>query len=592
MIAHYQKCIVDLSKKIALLQKKEDMLSLARIVSFVIFLIVTYKSFETGNIVWILSSLTTLVLFIFILKIHFKNADSLKELSTRRDIYQNEINVLCYQTNKYYDGISFINSDHDFTSDMDIFGQKSLFEYTNRCATGIGNTTLAGMFSNHTQFTDSLQRQEAVKELSIKHEWVTKLRISLFDRKYNSSNSSVLSEIKPLQNLKVKPEYGLYLYFPVLIVTLASIIFAGVGMALFILPLILALIINHHYRQFITDTKTQLEGREKILYEYGKVLSHFENQKWDSSLLNDMLFQLKKDNVSATMAISRLSSLSEKLDYSLNFLMAIILNFFFMWDLLISLKINNWFNKFTDKTRDWFEVIGQLEALMSLSVLQINHPQWVFPEFSDDGFNIKATDIGHPLIAENQRICNDYFTTGHNQLSIVTGSNMAGKSTFLRTIGINIILARAGAPVCAQHLTISDFKIMTYLNITDSLNESTSTFYREIKRLKKILDTSREDNNTLLLLDELLRGTNSADKAKGNMAITRELIRHQIPSIIATHNLELADMENHYPENIKNYFFDITITDLGKMMFDYKLKPGVCNTFNATLLLKEIGIEI
>ncbi|MNV54819.1 DNA mismatch repair protein MutS [compost metagenome] len=236
------------------------------------------------------------------------------------------------------------------------------------------------------------------------------------------------------------------------------------------------------------------------------------------------------------------------------------------------------------------ERISRFEELISFATLTYNQPEWSTPVI-EDAFHLKALELGHPLIPQGTRVLNDFSLNPQPTADIVTGSNMAGKSTFLRTVGINMVLAFAGAPVCAKEMSLSIFKVLSYMRIKDSLNDQTSTFKAELNRLKMILDAIRISSNSLVLIDEMLRGTNSRDKYLGSKVFIEKLIDQQTPVLFATHDLQLSEMIDDYPEQVRNYHFDIQISE-GEMNFDYKLKHGPCTTFNAALLLKEIGLTL
>ncbi|WP_394331798.1 MutS-related protein [Mucilaginibacter mallensis] len=229
---------------------------------------------------------------------------------------------------------------------------------------------------------------------------------------------------------------------------------------------------------------------------------------------------------------------------------------------------------------------------MSLTSLHINYPEWAFPQIADgDGYTLTATELAHPLIYPNNRVDNDYELENAFHIDIITGSNMAGKSTFLRTIGINTVLALAGAPVCASRMGVSVITIISYMRIKDSLNESTSTFKAELDRLQMLLAAVETEPKIFFLIDEMLRGTNSVDKYLGSKAVIEQLIRKNAVGMVATHDLQIAHLEQKYPSYVRNYYFDIQVKD-GEMLFDYKIKHGECKTFNASLLLKQIGIDV
>jgi DNA mismatch repair ATPase MutS len=215
----------------------------------------------------------------------------------------------------------------------------------------------------------------------------------------------------------------------------------------------------------------------------------------------------------------------------------------------------------------------------------------VFPTIGENEKGFYAQELGHPLISNEKLILNTVKMTGMKRLLIVTGSNMSGKSTLLRSIGVNMVLAFAGAPVCAKSFVAKNFRLITYMPISDSLHENISTFQAELIRIKQILETTRQYDDVFVLLDELLRGTNTKDRELGCKAIVTQLIHDRVPAIIATHDLNLTNIEHRYPEKVENFHFDIQIKG-NNMYFDYKLKEGICNNFNASLMLKEIGLDL
>ncbi|MBK6380704.1 MAG: hypothetical protein IPF72_13805 [Chitinophagaceae bacterium] len=199
--------------------------------------------------------------------------------------------------------------------------------------------------------------------------------------------------------------------------------------------------------------------------------------------------------------------------------------------------------------------------------------------------------IGHPLIQADTCVNNPLKIDHNGQLMLVTGSNMAGKSTYLRSIGVNTVLAMAGAPVCARYFCLSPVQVISSMRIADNLEENTSTFYAELKKLKTIIEKVNSNEKVFILLDEILRGTNSLDRHTGSAALIKQLIKHHAACIIATHDVELAKMKNEYPENILNYHFDVQVSN-EELYFDYQLKEGVCTSLNASILMKKIGIEL
>lgn len=592
MLSYYKERIKKINILIAQLQRKDNIFNTFRLVSFILFLIAISISFGNGKVIGFVISGILLFVFARIVLMHSNNQAKLEKILTRKKILKNEIACLELKSNVYFDGNHFKNADHDYSFDMDLFGNKSIFQYINRCATGVGNKELAEWLSKEYPSEEIWKRQEAAKELAKNKEWCEDLRVELFKNRIEDFKKEHLPEINKTLSAPKSLKLWINLSYGLMLLAILSIVAFSVNATVLLIPLFLNSLLNFRFGKFTKTIRAQLEGRENTLRDYNKVLTAYEQKEVQSDYLQNLRKELSQDNMSATQTIARLQNLSQKLDYSLGMLTGLVLNIFLLWDIVLCRKVSIWFENYAEKTAKWFQVVGRLEALISLSNIQNNHPGWNYPEFQKEGFHLEGKNLGHPLIPESERVCNDFSLKKDSWINIITGSNMAGKSTFLRTVGVNIILAKAGAVVCAEKLVLSHFRIMTYLTITDSIAENTSTFYREILRLRKILDTARKDNNILLLLDEMLRGTNSADKSRGSMAIIRELIHLKVPAIVATHNLELAEMQKDFPNHITNYFFDITIENDSTMRFDYKLKPGICKTFNASLLLKKIGIDV
>lgn len=236
--------------------------------------------------------------------------------------------------------------------------------------------------------------------------------------------------------------------------------------------------------------------------------------------------------------------------------------------------------------------MAEFEAIISIASLRINYAGWAVPEIAEGkGYTLKAVQIAHPLIDAGSRVANNYDLANTLKIDIITGSNMAGKSTFLRTIGINTVLALCGAPVCAREMQVSIIHTLSYMRIKDSLNESTSTFKAELDRLQMLLRAVQGDEKVFFLIDEMLRGTNSVDKYLGSKAVIEQLISNKGVGMVATHDLQIAQLEKQYPDYIRNFYFDIEVVN-GEMLFDYKIKDGECKTFNASMLLKQIGIDV
>jgi DNA mismatch repair ATPase MutS len=292
---------------------------------------------------------------------------------------------------------------------------------------------------------------------------------------------------------------------------------------------------------------------------------------------------------SASKAIHQLATILKYMDSNLNLLVSVILNGMFMFNLHLLLKVEKWKKDNSEKVPDWFETIATFDALTSLANFAYNQSNFTFPKKLDDDFSFKAENLGHPLIQQEKRVVNNLDINGWNQFAIITGANMSGKSTFLRTIGVNYILAMTGAPVCASNLEFYPVQIHSSIRTNDSLARNESYFYAELKRLKQIIDELESGKRKFILLDEILKGTNSKDKQAGSFALIEQLLRYKSVGMFATHDLALGDLANQYPDHVNNLCFEIHISG-DEMKIDYILHKGVCKNLNATYLMKNMGI--
>jgi hypothetical protein len=509
-------------------------------------------------------------------------------------VNENEINNILSYANIYDNGAQFSNEKHFYSSDLDIFGNASLYQFINRAATVPGNAKLGAWLNAPATKETVLQRQDAVKELTTKTDWKLNIQANLFfARNEDEKQLKRLSAYLAIP-LSFKGEKWLSFYSKlapyILAAAIAGAFFNNIVKDIAILIGVFNLSLVFLRAEYIKQTGSIADKIGETLARYAIVFKDIEDAQWQSAYNNSLAQQLVVPQTSAR--IKELSALINKLNAHLNVIVGFILNVFFIWDIRQVIAIEQWKRANQQNLEAAFDVIGEFEALISLSSLALNYPDWCFPQIADgDGYTISAKNLTHPLISSQNRIVNDYELTDAFKIDIITGSNMAGKSTFLRTIGINTVLALCGAPVCADNMSVSVITMVTYMRIKDSLNESTSTFKAELDRLQMLLAAVVNEPKVFFLIDEMLRGTNSVDKYLGSKAVIEQLIGKKGVGMVATHDLQIAHLEQKYPDYIRNFYFDIQVID-GEMVFDYKIKDGECKTFNASLLLKRIGIDV
>ena len=510
-------------------------------------------------------------------------------------INENEITLRDTRQNIYDEGADFENGEHPYSSDLDIFGAFSLFALLNRCATGLGLRKLASWLLQADDKKTIEDRQDAVAEIAKDLDWSQALQTCLL------VHSRQKLEVKTFL-LRYFEEVGLRfgnafmrLYVPVAPFLILGLLLLSIFVLRLWIPLLLLGFAHLLWTLAAAGNVSQFSNRidrvGQVLAAYADGFALLEEKDFVTVENQRLQQQLCTGDKHLSVAFKNLSKLINNLDARNNMLVGALLNMIFLWDFKFVMKILRWKASYGKDIVHAFDVLAEFEALNALAVWKRNHPNWARPVFfADTADSIRAEEISHPLIAVSQAVNNTYTDKGY-QIALITGSNMAGKSTFLRTLGINAVLAYAGAVVCARHFQLPIFHLISYMRIKDSLNESISTFKAELDRMKFILDTVEQDGDCFFLIDEMLRGTNSVDKYLGSRAIIRKLINLKGKGMVATHDLQLASLEEEYHGKIRNYHFDIRVQN-GVMLFDYKLKEGRCTIFNASLLLEGIGIKV
>jgi DNA mismatch repair ATPase MutS len=320
------------------------------------------------------------------------------------------------------------------------------------------------------------------------------------------------------------------------------------------------------------------------------VLVRLERERFQSPMLAALEADLRTEGVPPSARIARLNKLMDCLD-SRDHAVVRVAEIFILWTPHIALKLEDWRRTSGGAVRRWLNAAGEMEALCSFASHAFEHPADQFPEFVAEGPFIEARAIAHPLLPEDKAVRNDVTIGGKVRLMVVSGSNMSGKSTLLRTLGVNAVLAQAGAPVRAAQLRLSNLQVGASIRVSDSLQGGVSRFYAEILRLRQILDLTGGDRPVLFLIDEFLHGTNSHDRRIGAEALVRGLVDRGAVGLITTHDLALADIADVLGERAANVHFEDRVED-GGIHFDYIMRPGVVRKSNAIELMRSVGLEI
>ena len=501
-------------------------------------------------------------------------------------INQTEIDVLGGSLHHLDTGEEYKNREHAYSQDIDLFGKGSFFQYSNRTVTTMGKDHFAGeLASNHIDQITA--KQEMVRELSPMADWRQEFMANALIIKTDTPEQAILKWLKNFQpTLPSRLQWLPFTWSLMSLTLLLLTIFNYTPLQLFIYWFISGLVVSGIFFSRISKLSLFISKAQDTFRQYQKLLEAIEDQPFTSELLQKRKNEFLKGSGYPSAKLKRLARMIDALDQRNNLLIAILINPLGLADLYNGLRIQNWILQYREEIPEWFELIAFFDAAITKANFLYNHPEYCFPQIRKKGGVISTSGLGHPLIPEEKLIRNN-ITTDAEEFMVITGANMAGKSTFLRTTALFIVMANCGLPVCAVSASYRPIKLITSMRTTDSLNEEASYFYAELKRLKFIVDALK-DQEYFIILDEILKGTNSTDKAIGSRKFVERLASTGSSGIIATHDLSLCEVASEI-KSVKNYFFDAYIEN-DELRFDYLLREGVCTNMNASFLLTHMGI--
>ncbi len=528
----------------------------------------------------------------------FRDADKTADIKNRERLIlvnRHEIAILTGNMNTpgFDNGHLFDDPAHPFASDLDLFGVSSLFLYLNRCHAEQSKKLLADSLKNPLPSYRIKEKQDAAKELSGKQSACQQFQSLAMANPLTYQTENRLKFWIGQPEGIFKNRYWIWIkhFYPLISLSvLALFILDYLSTGYFLFCFIAFIGIAFSISRKINPVYEMLSRIQPEMDLLHTQLNLMEIENYDSQFLQSLQQRLNPaGSEPASASIRGFHIILKKFEYRMNWVVFIFLNAFLLWDLRQVLDLNDWKNKNQSRLGDWIAVIAEMELAISLASLVHNEPAWCMPVVDEAYFHFQGTEIGHPLIPALSRVTNDFSMNGAGKMAIITGSNMAGKSTFLRSLGVNFILAGLGAPVCAHHMSLCDVKMISSMRVADNLAENTSTFYAELKKLQYIIEAVNRNEQVFILLDEVLRGTNSTDRHMGTRALVRQLIKKNAVTLIATHDTDLARSESSNPV-VSNYHFEGKILN-DQLFFDYRIKKGVCDSFNATTLMKKIGIH-
>jgi hypothetical protein len=633
---YYRENAAAYTAAIQKLQQKINLMSLLRLLIFVSLVWCMYDLLQDYSPLLLVLIVAQAGLFIFFINVHYGWKDKRRLLERLRFVSENELRILAGESNSFPDGSGFLDADN-YLEDLDIFGRHSLFHLLNRTTTIRGAGVLADRLREPLlEPTRILEQQDAIRTLAPQtacRQLLTATGLLLQDASLGEAMKPHADldthslrewlETKPrlLRNLPVRiaawllSAFNLYAFY---------LLFATGNYTVVLLGLAVSRGIWGIYAKYLGEQHKLIGNKHAVLDQYAGILAVFNRIDTGQSAV---LQELQGHTGKAHTAIRKLSKLSSAFDQRLNLLVTLVLGNFFFYDIFCMIAVEKWKTRNRAGLLGWIDAVARVEALNALATYAFNHPKDHYPTpvaagapgsgspltyaapeparplaegarpLAEDArppaqaspLFIEATGLGHPLIPASRRIANDLTIGREESLILVTGSNMSGKTTFLRTLGVNLLMAQLGLPVCATSFKFTPLQLLTSLRISDSLQEQTSYFMAELKKLQKIVVQLQTGAPALVLIDEILRGTNSEDKTFGSEQFIRKLLGYSCLSLFATHDLSLGEMEQQLPGRISNYCFE-SVIESGELLFDYRLQRGIARNRNASFLMQKMQI--
>ncbi len=587
----FKQRVAALSKELQSKTATHKSLSILRIVVFIILVVaVVYAANIRSGL--LLSAVCGIGFLGFSLLIRTHNRIRFVRKTTKNliQINQEEIQRLEGNFSTLNHGSVFAEKGHNYAHDLDVFGSNSLFQLVVRSRMIPTQKLAAKWLTTHAPAEEILERQEAVKELTNNIDW--RQQYTALGMHQNLTEDQSDSHQRFLDWLQGDSRFLKSPFWQILsgVIPLTSLAL-GVLILGFSFPyqlIFIPILLNLYFLRVtfvpLLDITQQFDAAAKSLNAYEKLIEQVEARTFSAQKLTKLRGALLTDSGSASSAVKALRRILLQLLNRANILY-FPLNMVFLLDLIWLLKAEKWRKNYGSQMKNWLDSVHEIDVLNDMAGVAAAHPDFVFPTLAKTSHTLVAKQLGHPLIPATGRITNDFELIGKGQVALVTGSNMSGKSTFLRTVGVGLVMAQCGLPVCAHSFTFSPLTVFTSMRTEDNLEESISSFYAELSRIKLLLDSLGEAP-VFYLLDEILKGTNSEDRHKGSVSLVEQLSKNNCMGMVTTHDLALADIAN---DNVTNYSFNSTITG-DEIKFDYTLTEGPCKSFNASKLMEKMGI--
>lgn len=566
--------------------------SYIRLLDFLLAAASIYQAFSTASWWWIGSSFVFLTIFIRLIFLHNRLYQIKERLENEILFCQTELKSLVLDLTDFDEGKEFMDSEHPYANDLDLFGSHSLFQLLNRTVTSLGRQQLVQMMKEHATQKDVIEDlKQATIELQQNMETLLHFRVtgmSIDDSGRLAENIKEWAK-RPTRfrfRLATSIVVGVMLFN---LLTLAGALLDLFPFTVFINGFVIFVVLSVAFIKKATKVQDEFGKQFRYLKLYARLINEVQQQKWESKLLKHINERLTFEGKNSELILNQLAKELDRLDLRNNQIMYVLLEGSCFFQLLQMIRINRWKQHYGSQLPEWLDALGEFDALCSMGIFRFNHPLYCEPQPMDGPFTLIADDMGHPLMYESSCVKNPITIPRQPYFLIITGANMAGKSTYLRTVGINYLLACMGLPVCAKEFRFTPHHLYTSLRTSDSLSKNESYFFAELKRLRHIISRLEANEKLFIILDEILKGTNSVDKQQGSIGLIKQFIHMQTNGIIATHDLVLGNMIQEFPNYVANYCFEAEIKQ-DELRFDYKMKQGITQNMNASFLMKKMGI--
>ncbi|MEA1784473.1 DNA mismatch repair protein MutS [Arenibacter sp. GZD96] len=584
-ISFYKRQLHTHRAQLAKVKKQLYVSGMLRLTIFLLIVFLVYWTFGNTQLVLGISAVGV-ALFLFLVSRHTRLQYLHDKTKALISINTTELEVQNRNFHHLPEGNEFKNPAHYFSQDIDLFGRGSFYQYANRTALREGSAALAAVFTENA-IQHIVVKQKAIRELSELPEWRQEFSGVAALIKTSTDTRTIatwLEKYQPFVSQRIK--YFTPLFSVGSIAILIATFFSLLPFSALLIWLSIGLCFSFFFFGKIRKLAAFAENAQSTFRQYQQLIVQLEGIEFQSSLLKEQQQNLVYAEKKTSDLLKTFSDILHTLDHNNNLLYLIFANGFFLQGLHKAYRIEKWIGEHGIDVAKWFDTVATFDAYNSLGNFAFNHPDYTFPTITDGSVLLTATKVGHPLLAPNKRVLNNIHIE-KTQFFIVTGANMAGKSTFLRTVSLQIMMANVGLPVCAAKMDYCPMKLITSMRTTDSLTDEESYFFSELKRLRFIVD-ALESDTYFIVLDEILKGTNSSDKAIGSRKFLEKLVGAKATGIIATHDLSLCEAAEEMKQ-LQNYYFDAEIVN-NELHFDYTFKKGICQNMNASFLLKKMGI--